>query len=67
MAGNPTAQAPAPETAPVTDNDLPECMRPGWDPMRPAREAQARFLDACLAEGVDPYEADPDGHYRGWF
>lgn len=49
------------------DNDLPECMRPGWDPMRPGREAERRFLDACFAEGVDPREVDPEGHFFGQF
>ena len=48
-----------------SDNDLPECMRPGWDPMTPGREAQARFLDACYAEGVDPRDVDPDGYWSG--
>lgn len=45
------------------EQDLPLCMQPGWDPMTPGREAQARFLDACFAEGVDPREVDPDGFW----
>lgn len=44
-------------------NDLPLSMQPGWDPMTPGREAQAAFLDACIAEGVDDREADPDGYW----
>jgi hypothetical protein len=60
----------APSTPSILDgieNDLPECMRPGWDPMRPGREAERRFLDACYAEGVDPREVDPEGHFTGQF
>lgn len=51
---------PAPKTTSETgavavadpEDDLPECMRPGWDPLTPAREAQRRYEDACIAEGV---------------
>lgn len=45
------------------DADLPLCMQPGWDPMTPGREAQAAFLDACIAEGIDDRDADPDGYW----
>lgn len=61
-----TPPDPAAPTAPADiDNDLPESMRPGWDPRTPGREAERRFLDACAAEGVDPREVDPDGYWSG--
>lgn len=74
-----TVRIPVPATAPVAVsatvnmfadivvNDLPLCMQPGWDPMTPGRDAQARFLDACIAEGVDAREVDPEGYWSDPF
>lgn len=66
-----TVRIPAPATvsmfADIVVNDLPLSMQPGWDPMTPGREAQARFLDACIAEGVDSREVDPDGYWSDQF
>jgi hypothetical protein len=53
-------------TADLT-NDLPLSMQPGWDPLTPGREAQSRFLNSCIAEGVDPREVDPDGYWSDQF
>lgn len=66
-ADSPGLAPSAPSILDGIENDLPECMQPGWDPMRPGREAERRFLDACYAEGVDPREVDPEGHFAGQF
>lgn len=54
---------PTVNDADTITNDLPLSMQPGWDPMTPGREAQAAFLDSCIAEGIDDREADPDGYW----
>lgn len=61
MSTTPTSPAESNTIADV--NDLPLCMQPGWDPMTPGREAQARFLDACTTEGIDARDVDPDGFW----
>lgn len=66
MSAPQTAQHPAGSTAIAEVDDLPECMRPGWDPLTPGREAERRFLDACIEHGVDPRELDPDGYWSVW-